>query len=255
MRGTITANRLNVRARPDRGGLIVDTLRRDTVVDIVDRKANWFEINFRGQPAFIYSGYVDLLDRAFALKAIVRTGLLNVGDQPGLNGCVTGMLPRDAVVDVLGDHGEWYEIAFNGELGFNHSDYVELLAASKPMKGRVTAVLLNVRSRPSLQAPIAGQLSRDARIDIIAKTGEWLKIRFKGALAYVFGKYIDLVEEEATHDVPPDPSVIEEEEVPLIPRPVELEEEPRPEEAAIELACRLPVRGTAQKQKVACTWN
>ncbi|MCB9550601.1 MAG: LysM peptidoglycan-binding domain-containing protein [Myxococcales bacterium] len=59
--------------------------------------------------------------------------------------------------------------------------------------GTVTTASLNVRSVPRSNGnnPV-GKLSRGAVVEVVAREGEWLKIRFQSGTAYVHGGYVDL---------------------------------------------------------------
>lgn len=59
--------------------------------------------------------------------------------------------------------------------------------------GTVTTDSLNVRSQPrsSGNAPV-GKLSRGAVVEVVAREGEWLKIRFQTGTAYVHGGFVNV---------------------------------------------------------------
>jgi cell wall-associated NlpC family hydrolase len=58
--------------------------------------------------------------------------------------------------------------------------------------GVVTANELRVRQNFSLSSTIEGHLSKDTKIEILAKAGEFYKIAYKGKIGYVHSSYIKI---------------------------------------------------------------
>lgn len=58
-RGKISADILNVRKQPKLDGDLVGKLTRDTVVNLISKIGNWYEIMFNGSPAYIHEDYVE----------------------------------------------------------------------------------------------------------------------------------------------------------------------------------------------------
>ncbi|MGE0711989.1 MAG: SH3 domain-containing protein [Planctomycetota bacterium] len=55
---------------------------------------------------------------------------------------------------------------------------------------RVTASALNVRTGPSLRYRILGQLRSGAQVNVVAASGDWRQIQYRGGLAWVHGAYL-----------------------------------------------------------------
>ncbi len=62
------------------------------------------------------------------MRGIVTASALNVRNGPGMEAAVIGRLTRDAVIEVLGTHGDWLETEFHGGDAFVHAGYVALSA-------------------------------------------------------------------------------------------------------------------------------
>ena len=56
--------------------------------------------------------------------------------------------------------------------------------------GATSTNSLNIRSAPSTDAGIMGQLSYGNKVNIITKTGEWYKIDLNGSIGYVHVNYV-----------------------------------------------------------------
>ena len=63
------------------------------------------------------------------------------------------------------------------------------------MYGRVTTEVLNIRSFPASTGNIVGTLNKDSLIEIKGQNGGWYRFDYKDSSAYVFGRYIEKVEQ------------------------------------------------------------
>ncbi len=63
-----------------------------------------------------------------------------------------------------------------------------------PRKGvvRLTSGTLNLRSGPSLEAPVIGSIPNGATLDVTGESGDWYTVSYQGQDGYVSQVYIDL---------------------------------------------------------------
>lgn len=246
MQGKVTADKLNVRSRPDLKSSKLGLLSQNEIVDILGQKGNWIEIQYNGGSGFVSGDYIESLEIVKSMKGKIKPAVLNIRNQPSTNGEVVGSFVRNTIVDILAQHNEWLEIEFNDSIAFIHRDYVELVEGGQPERGKVTADLLNVRSQPNLTSNVAGSLVRDAVVNLISKIGNWYEIRFNGSPGYIHGDYIQTVSDEEIDTITPDVTVVS---------PDREEEEKEPEETDLVPKNKFPVSGTNEQKKVARTWN
>lgn len=245
--GKVTADRLNVRNRPDLKGTKIGLLTQDKIVEILGRKNNWVEIKFNGGFGFVSGDYIESLDINKPIKGKVKAATLNVRNQPNLQGTIVGSLVNNTIVDIIAKHDDWLEIEFNDSLAFVHIDYVDLMEAGQPERGKISTDLLNVRTQPNLSAKIAGNLARDTIVNLISKIGNWYEIRFNGSPAYIHGDYIETISgEEIEKSKSPDITVVS---------PDREEEQKELQETNLVPKNKLSVLGTNEQKKVARTWN
>lgn len=119
---------------------------------------------------------------------------LNVRAQPNKNAKIFGTLGRDAIVEIRGESGNWYEIGFRGSFGFVSADYVRIIRNVSTLRGRVTAALLNVRRAPSLTAPVVGTLSQYTLVDVVGEHPGWIEIEFNHGTGFVARSYVELID-------------------------------------------------------------
>jgi len=56
---------------------------------------------------------------------------------------------------------------------------------------RVTAATLNCRARPRLASPVKARLHRNEKLNIIARTPQWAKVRSSGTACWVAAQYLE----------------------------------------------------------------
>lgn len=190
MLGKVTAANLNIRNRPEPAGRVLGLLSRDTIIEILGETDRWFEIDFHGVPAFAYADYVQPIHNITTLKARITAERLNVRARPSLTAPITGTVPQDVLVNILGEHPNWLEIEFNHATGFVSRRYVEIVDAGAPQQGTITADLLNVRAAPQGDSEIRGRLAAGNTVQILSRVGDWYETRFNGLPGYVHADHV-----------------------------------------------------------------
>lgn len=146
---------------------------------------------------------------------IVTTCLLYVRDEPNINSNVIGnvregnKLTIEEVVETSDKvYTIWLKINFNGKVGYVSKDYVEIQEEELESNvGIVTASLLNVRDKSSINSNVIGNVKKGNTLTIeeVVETSDktyptWLKINYNGKVGYVSKNYVDFVDK--TEDQP-----------------------------------------------------
>lgn len=126
------------------------------------------------------------------MKGIITANVLNVRSSPFVSGSIIGTLKKDSIIQIVGEKSGWFEIIYKNLSAFISANYVDIIEVEKKMKGKVTASVLNVRSRPDLECNILGTLNQEAIIDVINDLDDWLEISFNKASAFVSSRFVDL---------------------------------------------------------------
>lgn len=252
MLGIVNTPRLNVRLLPNKNSRALGVIAKGTVLDLLGQKNGWFEINYNHHPAFVFDDYIQVTDRTPARNGVVNTNLLNVRVQPSRVGKILGRLVYGSQVDILSDQNGWLEITFFDGSAFVSRDYVSIHERIGVQHGVVAVGKLNVRSKPTSQASVLGQLLRNTELVLQASLGNWLQITFNQQTAFVAAQHIQI-----TKDPSPDPAT-----------PINLNQLQEPSTPSVEIAREDGDRGTGlapQNQmlvtgspihrKVAVTWN
>lgn len=122
------------------------------------------------------------------------TSTLRIRESASTNSSVLGTMRNGSTFDIISKSGSWYQIKYNGIIGYVHGDYVKEIAASSSIstKGKVYNVSTNlrVRSGASTSSSILGYLNNNTEVNIVGSEGEWYKIQYNSGYGYVSKEYI-----------------------------------------------------------------
>ncbi len=195
--GTVTTSTLNVRSGPGTSYTKLGTLTKNAAVSIVTpgSAGGWHKIWYNNREAYVYASYVKITTPVIAATGTVTSSTLNVRSGPGTSYTSLGKLSKGASVSIIsaGGAGGWHKIWYNSREAYVYADYVKTAVAVE-CTGVVTSSVLNVRSGPGTSYSKLGSLSKGATIEVIQRnaSGQWHKIRYNGAEAYVHADYVKL---------------------------------------------------------------
>ncbi len=122
-----------------------------------------------------------------------------VRSEGSLNGSVVQTIPIGAHVIINDLKNDFYQIDVksNDVNGWIHKDLIlpdKNTQKEKVQKGTVTATILNIRSGPSTENGLQGQLKQGQQIQIIGEKEVWLQINDeRGVKGWVHSDYINII--------------------------------------------------------------
>ena len=149
-------------------------------------------------------------------KIINVQSYLNIRPSADKTGDPIGKLYQDDEVEITGDYGDWYQINYEGTIGYIWKEYVRFTPNSGgPAKeidndhngteeeigaqnviGEATVVNikshLNVRAEASADSEKLGELSNGDVVKVIARENNWFKILYNDGVAYISGDYAEM---------------------------------------------------------------
>jgi uncharacterized protein YgiM (DUF1202 family) len=129
------ANAVSIRLGPGTDYRIIDTVRRGGMCEIIDynEDADWQEISYRGETAYISSDYLFATTWQSGDKLIIATinstNMVNVRATPDISGEVLFLaLEGEQYIVSEQDNGSgWIEISYpGGDLGYISSEYMHI---------------------------------------------------------------------------------------------------------------------------------
>lgn len=225
MQGKVTnASVLNVRESPSTSGRIVHKLNRNQVVGIYEELNGWYKIDYidgvKKKYGYVSKDYISIINEnpndeekpvepekpsvSVNKQGIVKVNsALNMRSGPGSNYGVIGTLRNNDKVEIIKEVDGWYEIKFNGKVGYVSKSYITIVneeanngTESVIKEGTVYGVStnLNVRTGPGTSYQVVGYLLSGDKVKILGEENGWYKIQFNASTGtkngYVSKDYI-----------------------------------------------------------------
>lgn len=247
MLGAVSASLLNVRSMPTVTSAVVGQLTQGMVIVGNKMHQTWVQFRFGGTFGFVSAHYLQPVNDLMRLTGTVNTDLLNIRDAPNSGAKTLASVGRGASIKTLAVINDWIEIEFNGQLAYTLAQHVDLVYAESGHYAKVIANTLNVRSAPTSNASLFGQLAADTRIWVEGEQQRWSQIRFNGNRGYVASDYLQVDDPQFE---PLQKSLAEHEglfDIPQVEQDLQL---PR-----LTPQTLLTVTGDPQQRAIAATWN
>ncbi|MCC5420773.1 SH3 domain-containing protein [Clostridium perfringens] len=213
-KGVVKVNSaLNMRSGPGSNYGVIGTLRNNDEVEIIKEVDGWYEIKFNGKSGYVSSQYIKVVDNesneekpsvSLNKQGVVKVNsALNMRSGPGSNYGVIGTLRNNDKVEIIKEVDGWYEIRFNGKVGYASKSYITIVNEgsnngneSEIKEGTVYGVStnLNVRTGPGTSYQVIGYLLSGDKVKILGEENGWYKVQFNASTGtkngYVSKDYI-----------------------------------------------------------------
>ena len=207
-----TTENLNVRNYPDVSGILLGTLTKGTIIEVVSEDSKgWLKIKYEHGYGYGYvnGSYVQKDDsqtpetpettKQIAYVYNLDGGTLNVRPQPNTSQSAIGKLSEGEAVTIVGESGNWYEIEYNNSIAYVSKDYITFTPIT-PETPEITKQIayvynldggtLNVRPQPNTNQAAIGKLAEGEAVTIVGESGNWYEIEYNNSTGYVSKDYI-----------------------------------------------------------------
>ena len=205
-----TTENLNVRNYPDVSGILLGTLTKGTIIEVVSEDSKgWLKIKYEHGYGYVNGSYVQKDDsqtpetpettKQIAYVYNLDGGTLNVRPQPNTSQSAIGKLSEGEAVTIVGESGNWYEIEYNNSTGYVSKDYITFTPIT-PETPEITKQIayvynldggtLNVRPQPNTNQAAIGKLAEGEAVTIVGESGNWYEIEYNNSTGYVSKDYI-----------------------------------------------------------------
>jgi len=129
---------------------------------------------------------------ANAESTTVGSESLNVRSGPGLSYQVTASLKKDEKVEIVSTSGDWLEIKSGNKTGWIASWHTSNGGSTGNSGAKIVSNVnnLNVRSEPSTNSTVLGQMSAGNQASLLQTEGSWSKVHVDGMNGWVHNDYI-----------------------------------------------------------------
>lgn len=205
---TVTADGLNVRAQANTTSKVLGILKKGSKVDVIKVEGKWATIAYEKNVGYVSVDFIKKdgevvkppttpTEKTTTYK--VTATVLNVRAANNTNAKVLGMVKKDEKVQVVKIEGKWATIQYKSGIGYVSAEFITkdgevVKPPTKPIEVntaltvyKVSADVLNIRSKPSTTSPIIGTLKQNDQIELLRfEQGKWGVIsRGKEIVGYV----------------------------------------------------------------------
>jgi cell wall-associated NlpC family hydrolase len=133
---TVSGNNLNVRKSPSLTAEVVTRLDKGTIVVIIEKKGDWYLINYNGTIGYSSVDYfVNVITREnFKATAKFTHSNVNLREKPNTSSKVLGTYSNISV-SVIGVNDGWYKVEYNGKTGYVRTDFITITGGSGSSSG------------------------------------------------------------------------------------------------------------------------
>ncbi len=195
--------RLNVRENANSESEVIDSLTRNSKVNIYSEQGDWYHVETEsGILGFVLKKYLTPGDIQGLTGEITGvTDAVNVRTKPEINATVAFKVSNDNQVSIIGGTGDWFQIVHEGKSGYVFKQYVSIGAEGgastvlgevmDPFKASITSSSLKVRSGPSTGYDVITTINKGTTFTVLGKSGNWYYVELKnGTKGYASSEYI-----------------------------------------------------------------
>ncbi len=126
----------------------------------------------------------------------VDASSLRLRSEPTTNSSTLTYAPRNECVVVIDKVGDWYKVNYNLQIGYMHSDYLDVLTCENAELGygKITGSRVNMRSGPSTGRSVTAVTSKGEKCYIIGLNNGWYKVIYGSKIGYIRSDYVELTE-------------------------------------------------------------
>ena len=144
-KGSVTGNYVRFRSAPSLTSAIISLLNKGTSVDVVAETDGWYKITYGGSTGYMSSDYIALSSgntssdtttstpstpepdvEKMDEKGYVTGNYVRMRKGPSTTNSIITTLNKGTAVTVTGKTGDWYQINYNGNVGYMSADYISI---------------------------------------------------------------------------------------------------------------------------------
>lgn len=198
-------------------GYPYQTLPAGTAVQVLYNDGAWSQVQYQGVTGYLLSALLRMNGRVMQTEidrpregeqyamATPASSILNMRQEPGMNGAILLTIPRGETVIVIETGTDWHTVRYHGVTGYCAAGYLSLGMGSDGTEPGLQAVVttdsgpLNLRASDSVQSAVLTTVPRGLRVSVLARGDAWCFIRYNGQTGYVMSKYLRF--EEAPSEI------------------------------------------------------
>lgn len=120
---SVNANALNFRKTASLSSVIINTLKRNDVVQVLEKGNAWHKVKYGGKQGYMYAMYLKI---SSAVYGKVTGSVLNVRSGQSTSTTILGRLKSGDVVEILKKGAAWHKIRYKSSIAYVYAAYIKI---------------------------------------------------------------------------------------------------------------------------------
>ena len=203
---------LNMRSEARAGSMILTTIPKGAVVQVISRADGWTAVYYNGLSGFVVSSYLafqqteeipDTAPSSDTATVVTPSGSLNLRSEPRAGSPILATIPPYERVTIHSYASEWCRVTYLGKDGYVMTRF---LSFDEPEAPEVPPVIpdeeiqiatvttssgaLNLRQEPSALALIIGQIPQYQTVQVHQHGHSWCYVTYGSQSGYVMTEFL-----------------------------------------------------------------
>lgn len=202
--GFVNTTKLNMRKGAGTGHSIVDTLSKNTAVNIYEVVGTWLRIDVpsSGKSGYVSGKYITVNSSSLTAYALgVTSGKVNLRKEATSKSDSLAVIDGNSGLTIYSADSKtgWYKVKVHssGKEGYISPLYIKIVSkvdksGTSGTSGVITASSVNLRSGAGTSYSKIATLQKNDAVTILEKSGDWYKVTVKSTnkTGYVFATYV-----------------------------------------------------------------
>lgn len=138
--GTIKGTAVRLRADASTSSKVLGSFNTGVKMTVTGVSGPWYKVNYNGTTGYVYSDYLVIERQAATQTGTIKGTEVRFRASASTSSKILGSFNTGTKLTVLGTEGDWYQVRYNGTVGYVHSKYVVIGDSST---GVSAAALIN----------------------------------------------------------------------------------------------------------------
>lgn len=201
----IQSDTLNVRSGPSLDYKITEKVYKGERYELLEEKNNWVKIKTKNSEGWIAGWFTKKITDSTTIQKTAEATVenLNVRSGPSTSFAIIGQIHPEQKYPILEQQGEWVKIQLNSsKSGWVATWFVKISEGTPSEESlqqdyvTIETDDLNVRSGPSTNSDIIGELNKGEKVEVLEVIDGWYKIKYKNGFGWIASKYASQVNEQ-----------------------------------------------------------
>ena len=174
-RGVMTGNRVAIKSGASSDTTTMRKINRNTNVQILGTSGSWTRIKVGSSRGWVQTNRVAIQQRSAKIRTATQLRSTNSTANQGLRS-----LPKGQEVLLLGTSGNWSHIRIGSRRGWIRTNTLNVTSRSTQMRSDGTMRVANRGNASRIRT-----VSRNSRVSVVGRTGDWSLIRYNNRTGWV----------------------------------------------------------------------